>query len=71
MNNWISSKDEAPRRDIDILVALSLNDVLPIAVQWTEDDWFDEPGFTNYFESNLILEKDILYWMPLPKPPKN
>lgn len=66
---WYESKVKPPRKDIPILVVKEFSE-MPDVVRWLEDGTYGESGF---FESNDeydIKEEDILYWMPLPQPPK-
>lgn len=69
VNQWISVKNELPRKDIPILVVTEYCEI-PDVVKWQEDGTYGYPGF---FESNNeyeTKEKDITHWMPCPELPK-
>ncbi len=69
MSEWISCTFRPPAKDVPILVhAIFLE--FPVSVLWYEDGTYGEPGFFQEGGEYIVREKDMLYWMPLPQPPK-
>jgi hypothetical protein len=69
MNNWISSKDEAPRKDIPIIIIGEYFE-MPTIVIWYGYGTQGDGGFIEGNGEFEINESDILYWMPAPHMPE-
>jgi len=77
-NEWISIKDRLPDESVQYIVCRPTYDILTglkqdelcshVAGFDTEENKFYYDGFDRFEERDFFT--DVLYWMPLPEPPK-
>lgn len=67
VNRWISCAERLPERETDVLVYIPVWEDNPIQVAYLMYDgvtWELSDGEFNFGK------REVLYWMPLPEPPK-
>lgn len=72
--DWISVKDRLPEKYKEVLIYEKWCDTPCIAHLNNKGDWHPDLSFVEvvgdaYTKGN-ITQKDVIYWMPLPDPPK-
>lgn len=75
VNHWISVKDRLPEIGKSVLVIVSINAKvnLPLCTDLALEmriGWLDDNGKWG-LQFNSADRDEILYWMPLPEPPKD
>ena len=68
-DEWISVKNEPPRKDIPILVWTEYLD-FPVSVYWKERGTYGKPGYFENGDEYEMKEESITHWLPLQEPPK-
>lgn len=76
MSDWINAKKQKPTKEDSPILASSkfyVGFLSIAALYWIseEDGWNGEGWYDHCNEYGMKLEEEMLYWMPLPPPPKD
>ena len=67
MSEWISVKDELPKKNTDVLIYRGqfIGDLISVYTYIGNNEWEDGYGYWSRAD-----DEGITHWMPLPEPPK-
>lgn len=69
MTKWISVKDRLPRDNVSVLIVsdIFLSKIRIGSIKYRSSDYFWE---VIDFDYEVLINKEVTHWMPLPEPPK-